>query len=161
MNAPATVFEHEGRQYVLAYSAGNQLAGSARGDSLWLFGLDGTLDPVPPAGAFMTFAPGASGPPNVEAGKAVYDTACMFCHGEQGEGGHGGGPTLAAMRNPALVMQIVTEGRKEMPAFGATLTSDQIRDVAGYVSQKLATAEPPADPTPIGSRSRTDRDRPQ
>jgi mono/diheme cytochrome c family protein len=46
------------------------------------------------------------------------------------------------MRNAALVMQTVSEGRKEMPAFGATLTSDQIRDVAGYVSQKLATPPP-------------------
>jgi hypothetical protein len=28
---------------VLAYSAGSALLGSARGDSVWLFGLDGTL----------------------------------------------------------------------------------------------------------------------
>ena len=34
---------HRGKQYVLAYSAGNALIGSARGDSVWLFGLDGTL----------------------------------------------------------------------------------------------------------------------
>jgi quinohemoprotein ethanol dehydrogenase len=142
MNAPATVFEHEGRQYVLAYSAGNQFAGSARGDSLWLFGLDGTLDPVLPAGALLTFAPGAGGAPNVDAGKAVYDTACVFCHGEQGEGGHGGGPTLQALRNPAVVIQTVSEGRNAMPAFGATLTSEQIRDVAGYVSQKIAIPAP-------------------
>ena len=31
---------------VLAYSAGNALIGSARGDRLWLFGLDGTLPPA-------------------------------------------------------------------------------------------------------------------
>jgi len=142
MNSPATVFEHNGKQYVLAYSAGNQFGGSARGDSLWLFGLDGTLEPAQPAGALMTFAPAAGGPPNVDSGKMVYDTACTFCHGEQGEGGHGGGPTLQALRNNAVVLQTVSEGRKEMPSFGGSLTSEQIRDVAAYVTQKLANPAP-------------------
>ncbi len=142
MNAPATVFEHDGKQYVLAYSAGNLFAGTARGDSLWLFGLDGTLEPAQPAGALLTFAPGTSGPPNADAGKMVYDTACMFCHGEQGEGGHGGGPTLKAMRSNGVVLQTVSEGRKDMPPFGGTLTADQIRDVAAYVTQKLAAPAP-------------------
>jgi alcohol dehydrogenase (cytochrome c) len=47
MNAPVTVFAHGGKQYVVAYSAGNLFAGSAKGDSVWLFALAGTLDPVP------------------------------------------------------------------------------------------------------------------
>ncbi|MFO7288134.1 MAG: PQQ-binding-like beta-propeller repeat protein, partial [Gammaproteobacteria bacterium] len=55
MNAPVSVFEHKGRQYVVAYSAGNLFAGSARGDSVWLFGLDGTLDEVEPGDT--VFAP--------------------------------------------------------------------------------------------------------
>ena len=45
MNAPVSVFEHAGKQYVVAYSAGNLFAGSPKGDSVWLFGLDGTLPP--------------------------------------------------------------------------------------------------------------------
>jgi alcohol dehydrogenase (cytochrome c) len=139
MNAPATVFEYEGNPYVLALSAGNQYGGSARGDSLWLFGLDGKLDPVPPGGAVMTFAPAASGPADLAAGKTTFDMACMFCHGEQGEGGHGGGPSLQAIKSAAVVMQTVSEGRRDMPAFGGTFTPAQIRDVAGYVTQKLAT----------------------
>jgi alcohol dehydrogenase (cytochrome c) len=139
MNSPATTFEHEGKQYVVAYSAGNQFAGSARGDSLWLFGLDGALEPVPPAGSLMTFSPAAAGPGNADDGATVYTNACLACHGEQGEGGHGGGPTLQAMKNRAVVLQIVSEGRNAMPAFGAgTLTAQQIRDVATYVSERLA-----------------------
>ncbi len=39
VNAPATVFEHNGKQYVAVYSAGNRLARTDRGDSVWLFGL--------------------------------------------------------------------------------------------------------------------------
>ena len=49
MNAPVSVFEHRGKQYVVAYSAGNLFAGSAKGDSVWLFALDGTLDSAAPA----------------------------------------------------------------------------------------------------------------
>jgi quinohemoprotein ethanol dehydrogenase len=48
MNAPVSVFAHNGKQYVVAYSAGNMFAASAKGDNVWLFALDGTLDPVPP-----------------------------------------------------------------------------------------------------------------
>ena len=47
MNAPVSVFAHNGKQYVVAYSAGNMFAASAKGDNVWLFALDGTLDPVP------------------------------------------------------------------------------------------------------------------
>jgi quinohemoprotein ethanol dehydrogenase len=46
VNAPASVFEHRGQQHVIVYSAGNQFAGSPRGDSLWLFSLKGQLGPV-------------------------------------------------------------------------------------------------------------------
>ena len=47
MNSTASVFEHKGKQYVVAYSGGSVFARSAKGDSVWLFGLDGTLEPVP------------------------------------------------------------------------------------------------------------------
>ncbi len=46
MNAPVSIFEHDGEQYVAAYSAGNLFAGSPRGDSVWLFSTSGTLDQV-------------------------------------------------------------------------------------------------------------------
>ena len=62
VNAPASVFEYEGDQYVVAYSAGNQFGGSPRGDSLWLFSLKGTLDPAPPASATVSPAANAAPP---------------------------------------------------------------------------------------------------
>ena len=43
LNAQVSVFEYEGEQYVVAYSAGSLFAGSPRGDSVWLFSLKGTL----------------------------------------------------------------------------------------------------------------------
>ncbi len=138
MNSPVSTFQWNGKQYVAAYSAGNLFAGSTRGDSLWLFALDGTLDQAPKGGALLTFAPGAGGTPSVDNGETVFKTACVFCHGEQGEGGHGGGPSLQAMRNAAVVMQVASEGRNAMPPFGASLSAEQIRDVAAFVTQRLA-----------------------
>ena len=46
VNAPASVFEHRGQQHVVVYSAGNLFAASPRGDSVWLFSLQGQLGPV-------------------------------------------------------------------------------------------------------------------
>jgi quinohemoprotein ethanol dehydrogenase len=43
MNSPVSVFEHEGDEYVVAYSAGSLFAGTTRGDSVWLFSPKGTL----------------------------------------------------------------------------------------------------------------------
>ena len=57
MNAPVSVFEHNGKQNVVAYSAGNAFAGSAKGDSVWLFALDGTLEPVAPGSTTATSSP--------------------------------------------------------------------------------------------------------
>jgi mono/diheme cytochrome c family protein len=86
----------------------------------------------------MTFAPGPGGAGNADNGLAVYTTACLACHGERGEGGHGGGPSLQASKNSAVVLQVVSEGRNAMPAFNGTLTAEQVRDVAAYVSGRLA-----------------------
>jgi mono/diheme cytochrome c family protein len=61
----------------------------------------------------------------------------VFCHGEQGDGGHGGGRALRAATDPSLVVQTVSEGRNDMPPFAAALTPEQIRDVAAYVATLL------------------------
>jgi uncharacterized cupredoxin-like copper-binding protein len=45
-NNTASVFSLDGRQVVAFYAAGSALAGSAHGDDLWLFGLDGKLGPA-------------------------------------------------------------------------------------------------------------------
>jgi alcohol dehydrogenase (cytochrome c) len=45
-NNTATVFSLDGKEVVAFYAAGSALAGSAHGDDLWLFGLDGKLGPA-------------------------------------------------------------------------------------------------------------------
>ena len=45
VNAPASVFEYEGDEYVAVYSGGSLFAGAPRGDSIFLFSLKGALMP--------------------------------------------------------------------------------------------------------------------
>jgi alcohol dehydrogenase (cytochrome c) len=138
MHAPVSTFERNGKQYVLAYSAGSALLGSARGDSVWLFALDGTM---PPAAAGTPVSRqtvvAAAGPPNITAGRQVYTQTCVACHGTDGKGDHGGA-SLVALKDLTSTIQTVTGGRNNMPAFSVVLTPEQIRDVSGYVVQSLA-----------------------
>ncbi|MET0213381.1 MAG: PQQ-binding-like beta-propeller repeat protein [Vicinamibacterales bacterium] len=46
VNAPPSVFEHQGQQYVVVLSAGNLFSNAPRGDSVWLFSLQGKMDAV-------------------------------------------------------------------------------------------------------------------
>jgi quinohemoprotein ethanol dehydrogenase len=154
MHAPVSTFEHKGKQYVLAFSAGNALIGSARGDSVWLFGLEGTLPPVapgtpvsrlvaapaPPADTSATTAeatPRVAGE-NLASGQQLYEQACVICHGADGKGGHGGGAPLVGVKDLRAVIQTVTAGRSDMPPFRTSFTPEQIRDVSAYVVEALA-----------------------
>jgi quinohemoprotein ethanol dehydrogenase len=141
MNATASVFEHAGRQFVVAYSAGSVLAGSAKGDSVWLFGLNGTLPPAQERDteARAVAAPQASAASSggTVSGAQLYRQACQACHGADGKGGHGGGAPLNATSDRALVTRVVREGKNSMPAFGAALSPEQIEAVSGFVVGEL------------------------
>ena len=73
-------------------------------------------------------------------GKAIYEQACLLCHGADGKGGHGVGAPLVSVRDAAAVMQTVINGRDGMPTFKTSFTPDEIRDVSAYVVQTFATA---------------------
>jgi quinohemoprotein ethanol dehydrogenase len=128
VNAPPAVFEHNGKQYVAVFSAGNLLARSDRGDSMWLF----TLLEDDQNGAV------ARGPVDVltanpEGQRLFFDT-CQFCHGGGGEGGHSGIPLegLGAFSTD-YVANIISNGQNNMPAFSSMFSAAQIRAVAEHV----------------------------
>jgi alcohol dehydrogenase (cytochrome c) len=150
MHAGVSTFEHKGKQYVLAFSGGSALLGTARGDSLWLFALDGTLGPVPAgtpvsrnAAATSEARPAAPAPAanlaaaDVKRGEQIYKQTCVACHGTDGKGDHGGA-SLLAMKDVAAAMQTVAAGRNSMPSFGSAFSPEQIRDVSAYVVEVLA-----------------------
>jgi quinohemoprotein ethanol dehydrogenase len=142
MNSPVTVFEHEGTQYVIAYAAGNVLGGSAHGDSLWLFALNGTLDPASAAGTPVTAVQVpveiASGNVDLASGKQNFESACLACHGADGKSGHGGADLTVTKLDFNTIAETIARGRNSMPPFGAIFTPEQLRDVAGYVDEVIA-----------------------
>jgi quinohemoprotein ethanol dehydrogenase len=144
VNAPASVFEHDGHEMVLVYAAGNFFMGSARGDNLWMFALNGTLKPVPPAMTRVVAAREAPAVDNamvdVAHGEHVYTNTCVFCHGVRGEGGHNGKP-LIGVTDLATAVNTISNGRNQMPRFQGALSDQEIIDVAGYVTRVLNAVE--------------------
>jgi len=147
VHAPVTVFEHDGVEYVLAYAGGTLFARDKRGDGLWLFSLNGTMDPLPPGAADPAAAAqpvlAAVAPPpghvaDLDHGEAIYRQACLPCHGAEGQGGGDGG---APAYPDALVMETIlttaTNGRNAMPAFGPVLSPEDLHDVASYILEEL------------------------
>jgi alcohol dehydrogenase (cytochrome c) len=145
--ASASTFEYAGHQYVVVLSAGTQYGGGKKGDSLWLFSLNGTVDSLPaeqPQGAAPIPAIALPpGPANLALGSATYRQFCVACHGEQGTGGQGGGASLVNVsRDMQTVANTAAAGKNTMPAFRLMLTPEQLRDVAGYISTELFPAHP-------------------
>lgn len=139
--ASSSTFEHGGKQYVVVLSAGNLLNGGRRGDSLWLFSLDGTIGPLPPETA--TGASGGpvalpAGAPDLAQGARLYRQLCLVCHGENGTGGQGNGAPLTLLgRDYQAVANVAWHGRNTMPAFRGTLTVEQVRDISRYIADEL------------------------
>jgi alcohol dehydrogenase (cytochrome c) len=145
VNAPASVFEHNGDQHIVVYSAGNLFARSTPGDSVWLFSLKGTVDQEEsPLNTQMADVDISAG--DATAGAEVYARSCAGCHGTSGEGGHGGGPSITRPMEPGYLISIITNGGATMPALGVPgftnpLSTDNIRDVTVYMMQRLATSD--------------------
>jgi cytochrome c5 len=139
------VLEHDGQQYVAVLSGGNSLIGSARGDSVWLFGLEGTLDEAEPGDTplvpqiVMGVETGSAqlSEPVLARGSEIYRQTCVVCHGDDGRGGHGGGSPLNELSNINTVMTVVRDGRNQMPPLGLALTAQQILDVSSYVMDEF------------------------
>ncbi len=98
-------------------------------------GGDGTTTSPTETTPAETTPAGAAGDP--AAGKAVFASAgCVSCHTLADAGATGTvGPNLDEKQPPAaLVVDRVTNGKGVMPPFHGTLTEQQIKDVAAYVS---------------------------
>jgi len=176
------------------HAGGGVFGNGKQGDGIWMFSLDGTMNPVPPpapagpagtrptggpgagggaggagagagpgagagargpgatAGAPTSGLPGAAGaapatgtarPINRANGEKIYTAACVPCHGEAGAGGHGGGPSLIAGQTTDKIISVTASGKNNMPAFAATYSVDDLRDIADYITKGLAASPPP------------------
>ena len=78
-----------------------------------------------------------------ESGAVVFSENCSTCHGATGHGGNGG-PDLRTMplaQTEEGAIQQVTNGGGGMPAFGGTLSEEEIENVAAYVAQEITHGE--------------------
>jgi quinohemoprotein ethanol dehydrogenase len=143
VNAPPVTYEVDGVQYITVFAAGNSLAGSKHGDSVWTFALDGDITSVDDV------ASGDNGNKDngsdsdtvasAEEGLKVYEANCLACHGKGGEDGHNG-PNLKlskVTKDAQKVIERIKNGGTTMPAFETMLTEQQIKDLAAYITRPL------------------------
>ena len=147
----ATVFEHEGMQY-LAGIAGGGITGGRLNDGLWLFSLEGTIESLPPGSGSPPPEDGGEGEEahaymdeldlnrtaNLERGAEIYGVICQTCHGPTGEGGQLGVPFVDDLD----IETIVTTARSgvdgtPMPPFGGTYSLEELHDVASYIVEEI------------------------
>ena len=147
VNSTVTTFERRGRQYVVVHAGGGVFANGKRGDGIWMFALDGTLEPVipgspvalEPLGAVQPAADASpAAPADLANGEQIYREACLPCHGATGAGGEGGGAALTRDLSLELALSVTATGRNNMPPFGDVYSAQELRDVAGYVLEILA-----------------------
>lgn len=78
----------------------------------------------------------------IELGEQVYAANCATCHGAAGEGGFGpelaDGAIIARYPDVDDHRAVVVNGRNAMPAWGDTLTDDEIDAVVHYERERLA-----------------------
>jgi quinohemoprotein ethanol dehydrogenase len=143
-NAPAISFERDGKQYIALYAGGNLFQGSVHGDNLWVFSLSGTMEQAKAGDSLsLSTAPAAQqvvlaeGAPDYSAGEQLFKQTCLPCHGEDGLGGHNSALPLNKLTDIKAIQTVVATGRNNMPNFTGALTPEQIRDVSGFVVDKL------------------------
>jgi quinohemoprotein ethanol dehydrogenase len=160
VNGTPSTFMHKGTQYIAVISAGSVYATGAHGDSVWLFSLKGTLDPIaPPAAPVQITGIGAQATPaaalvvepiadytaNLDSGRQIFTTVCETCHGDRGQGGHQGGvPLLGKSLTLGHIMTQASYGKNTMPGFAAAYSKEQIQDVATFILDELKVNEQPA-----------------
>ncbi|MEY4640841.1 MAG: hypothetical protein RLZZ227_835 [Pseudomonadota bacterium] len=145
------VFEHEGKQKILVFAGGSLFAGGGKSDSLWLLSLDGTqgeslevTQAVPPPSINNDDAPAALPPLDLPdtrldlaRGKEIYDTVCLACHGENGQGGHAEGAPIPQNSTIQHIFTTATRGGVKMAPFGAVYSPEDLKSVATYVEQQV------------------------
>lgn len=85
-------------------------------------------------------------------GAEVYRAVCATCHGRDGAGFVGPSLSGVAARYPNVADQVavVTNGGRQMPAFGAQLTPEQIQRVVDYTRATFVDDQSPTTTPVVG-----------
>ena len=72
----------------------------------------------------------------------VYQTNCTLCHAADGSGSSSTGKALHAKdlrsdevqkQADAVLSEVITKGKGKMPAFGAKLSADSVKELVAYI----------------------------
>jgi mono/diheme cytochrome c family protein len=77
---------------------------------------------------------------------ALYKTRCARCHGADGKGKPDRTPDFTdpkwqSSRKDEDLVQIITEGKGEMPAYGESLSKDQINGLVAFIRSMAKTGQ--------------------
>jgi cytochrome c6 len=75
------------------------------------------------------------------SGKDTFTAKCVMCHAEDGTGSQMGRTLKVPNLRSALIQkksnveltQVISQGKANMPAFGAALSDDEVKEVIAYV----------------------------
>jgi mono/diheme cytochrome c family protein len=119
VNAPASTFERNGKQYVVAYAGGTSLAPST--------------SVVRPRGR------PANRTADIAHGLELYSQTCVACRGAVGRGRIHGAALATTKLNLEEIVMTPSNGPDQMPAFGRAYKPEDLQDVAAYILERLAT----------------------
>ena len=71
----------------------------------------------------------------------LYAQSCVYCHGETGTGGHGGGAELTQALSLEQIIGMLGTGRNAMPNFRPVMTVEEMHDIATYLTEELLPAQ--------------------
>ena len=128
-----------GKNYALiALALGMALAACGGGEST----TSGDGDSTSGSEAAVTSYEGPVGSTDAEAGQQVYATFCQGCH-RAGDGGDGAAPATNGIGWTAAHMrQQIREGEDSMPAFAASVLSDeQLEQLLAYLQSTGGVTE--------------------
>lgn len=69
-------------------------------------------------------------------GETLYAAQCAGCHGVDGSG-TGAGPNITGEEVEDEVVDIIVNGEESMPAFGDSLSDQEIADVLAYLDASI------------------------
>lgn len=73
-------------------------------------------------------------------GEAVFSANCAVCHGSDATGGSGPNLLNEVAEERGEFVETIVGGEDEMPAFGDTLTDQEIADVLAWLEEQAASA---------------------
>jgi len=87
-------------------------------------------------------------PALMEKGKALYEANCAACHGANGQGMPPVMPGLAGnanLKDAAMILNVVKNGRGAMPPVGAGFTEEELKAVATYIRNSFGNSFGPVE----------------